>query len=404
MVDDEPFPAAPRGRTRNPGSQSALRRRNQLHLIEQLVKGGTATQAELARRTGLSTATVSNIVKSMAAENLVTLTPVTSSGRRALAVRYNGDGAIAAGIDFGRTHVRVVLADTGYHVVAEEEVPLPRGHQAAEGIQTAAQLLNKLLAEAGIDRSQLTGAGAGIPGPIDSRDGKVIKGSILPEWVGINLQFELEKALKIPVFVDNDANLGALAQLTWGEHGGVANLVFVKVGSGIGSGMVLNGALFHGSFGVTGEIGHSTIDEHGTICRCGNRGCLETVASTTTMVELLSRGQDRRISTADILSQAAEGDPATRRAIDDAGMAIGRALANVANLIGPEVIVIGGPLTGLGEHLLAPIRRGLLRYTLPAIGESLVLAMSQLSARAEALGAAALVFQNDPPRTLHKAL
>lgn len=331
----------------------------------------------------------------MAAGGLVTLTPVTSSGRRAMSVRYIGDSAIAAGIDFGRTHLRVVLANTSYRVMAEEEIPLPRGHQAAEGIQAAAKLLDKLLSESGISRSQLIGAGAGIPGPIDSRDGKVIRGAILPEWVGINLHDELEKALKIPVLVDNDANLGALAQLTWGDHGGVPNLMFIKIGSGIGSGLILQGSLFHGSFGVTGEIGHVSIDDQGIVCRCGNRGCLETVASTATMVDLLSRGLPNLISTADILNQAAAGDPATLRVLDDAGMAIGRALANVANLISPDVIVIGGPLTSLGELFLAPIRRGLLRHAVPVIGASLVLKMSQLSTRAEALGATALVFQND---------
>lgn len=396
MADEDRSPHLTLSRTRNPGSQSSLRHRNQQRITEQLLKGGPATQADLSRSTGLSTATVSNIVKSMAAADLVTLTPVTSSGRRAMSVRYNGGSAIAAGIDFGRTHVRVVLADTGYHVVAEEEIPLPRGHQATEGIAAAAKLLEKLMTEAGVSRADLTGAGAGIPGPIDNRNGKVVHGAILPEWVGINLEKELRKALKIPVFVDNDANLGALAQLTWGDQGGVKNLVFVKIGSGIGSGIILNGALFHGSFGVTGEIGHVTIDEHGIICHCGNRGCLETVASTATMVAQLSRGLKTPISTADILSQAAAGDPATLRVIDDAGAAVGRALANVANLISPSVIVVGGPLAELGDVLLSPIRRGLLRHAVPVIGDSITLAMSPLRSRAEALGAAALVFQNDP--------
>lgn len=396
MLDDDKAPSSLSWRARNPGSQSALRSRNQQRVTAQLLKGGPATQADLARNTGLSTATISNIVKRMAAANLVSLTPVTSSGRRAMSVRYNGDSAIAAGIDFGRTHVRVVLANSGYHVVAEEEVPLPRGHQAAEGIHAAAKLLDQLMDQSGISRAQLMGAGAGIPGPIDHRSGKVIKGAILPEWVGINLHQELEKALKIPVFVDNDANLGALAQLSWGEHSGVSNLMFVKIGSGIGAGLVLNGTLFHGSFGVTGEIGHVTINEQGLICRCGNRGCLETIASTATMVDLLSRGLKTPISTADILGQAAAGDPATLRVIDDAGMAIGRALANVANLISPNVIVIGGPLTELGELLLAPIRRGLLRHAVPVIGQSIDLTMSRLTVRAEALGAAALVLHQEP--------
>lgn len=396
MADEDRSSNVTTSRASNPGSQTSLRLRNQRRLTEQLLKGGPATQADLARSTGLSTATVSNIVKSMAAADLVTLTPVTSSGRRAMSVRYNGDGAIAAGIDFGRTHVRVVLANTGYHVVAENEVPLPLGHRAAEGITAAADLLEKLMAEARVSRAQLIGAGAGIPGPIDNRNGNVIRGAILPEWVGINLHRELEDALKMPVFVDNDANLGALAQLTWGDQSGVRNLVFVKIGSGIGAGIVLNGELFHGSFGVTGEIGHVTIDEHGTICRCGNRGCLETVSSTAVMVEQLSRGRKVPISTADILSQAAAGDPATLRIIDDAGTAVGRALANVANLISPSVIVIGGPLAELGEVLLSPIRRGLRRHAVPVIGDSITLAVSPLRSRAEALGAAALVFQNDP--------
>lgn len=396
MLDDEKPNTPAHQPARNPGSQSALRSRNQQRLTQQLLKGGPATQANLARSTGLSTATVSNIVKSMAAAGLVTLTPVTSSGRRAVSVRYIGDSSIAVGIDFGRTHVRVVLANTGYQVLAEEEAPLPRGHQAAEGIQTASHLLDKLMKLAGISRAQLIGAGAGIPGPIDSRSGKVIRGSILPEWVGINLHDELEKALKIPVFVDNDANLGALAQLTWGDQGNVQNLMFIKIGTGIGSGLILGGTLFHGSFGITGEIGHVTIDEHGMICRCGNRGCLETVASTATMVDLLSRGQSQPISTADIISQAAAGEPATLRVLDDAGMAVGRALATVANLISPDVIVIGGPLAGLGELFLAPIRRGLLRHAVPVIGESIGLKVSHLASGAEALGAAALVFQNEP--------
>lgn len=394
MPHDDRSTHAKASRSRRPGSQSALRRRNQQRLTEQLLKGGPATQAELARRTGLSTATVSNIVKSMADEGLVSIAPVTSSGRRALSVRYTGDGAIAAGIDFGRTHVRVVLANTGYHVVAQDEVPLPLGHEATESISAAAVLLEKLLAGAGLSRSQLSGAGAGIPGPIDLRSGKVIQGAILPEWAGIKLREQLQQALQVPVFVDNDANLGALAQLTWGEQGGVSNLVFVKIGSGIGAGLVLDGRLFHGGFGVTGEIGHVSINEHGIVCRCGNRGCLETVASTTTMTESLSRGRTRPVTVADILNQAAAGDPATLRVIDDAGMAIGRALGNVANLVSPDAIVIGGPLTGLGELLLEPIRRSLLRHAVPVIGDNIVLAMSQLSSRAEALGAAALVFQD----------
>ncbi|WP_427016618.1 ROK family transcriptional regulator [Pseudarthrobacter sp. P1] len=376
-----------------PGSQSALRQLNRARITEALATGGPATQAELSRITGLSTATVSNIVKSMATDDLVTVRPTTSSGRRALSITLNTQGAVAIGIDFGRTHVRVVLANIGHQIVAEESAPLPLGHHAEEGISTAAALLERLLVEAKIPRRSIVGAGAGIPGPIDSRTGTVVQGAILPEWVGINLLDRLEEALDLPVFVDNDANLGALAQVTWGPHAGVGNLMFLKIGSGIGAGLILNGAPYYGFVGVTGEIGHATINEHGLVCRCGNRGCLETVATTAIMIELLSRGAPEPIGTTEIVAQALARDSATLRVIEDAGMAIGRAIGNVANLINPEVIVVGGPLAELGDIFLDPIRRGLLRHTVPVVGESTTLVMSSMGDRAEALGAASLVFR-----------
>lgn len=385
-------PRSMRSNPKNPGSQSALRQLNQQRIIETLM-GGPATQAELARQTGLSTATVSNIVKIMQDSGLASTEPITSSGRRALNVRLNSNGAVAVGIDFGRRHLRVVLASLSYHVIAEESVMLPLGHQAEEGIQAAVVLLEKLMRESGVDRSAIVGAGVGIPGPIDRRTGTVAQGAILPEWVGINILQHLEDTLKFPVYVDNDANLGAWSEVTWGPHTGVENLMFLKIGSGIGAGLILNGAPYYGNVGITGEIGHATIHEQGLVCRCGNRGCLETIASTTTMIELLSRREDRPLTPADIVSKALAKDPATLRVVDDAGLAVGRALGNVANLINPEVIVVGGPLAGLGGLLLDPIRRGLVRHAVPVIGETTTLTMSSLGDRAEALGAAALVFQ-----------
>ncbi|WP_164201578.1 ROK family transcriptional regulator [[Micrococcus luteus] ATCC 49442] len=386
-------PRPTKSRPKNPGSQSALRQLNQQRIIETLMSG-PSTQAELARQTGLSTATVSNIVKIMQDNGLASTEPTTSSGRRALNVRLNSNGAVAVGIDFGRRHLRVVLASLSYHVIAEESVLLPLGHQSDEGIRAAVVLLDKLIAESGIDRSALVGAGVGIPGPIDRRTGTVAQGAILPEWVGINILQHLEERLEMPVFIDNDANLGAWSEVTWGPHTGVANLMFLKIGSGIGAGLILNGAPYYGTVGITGEIGHATIHEQGLVCRCGNRGCLETIASTTTMIELLSRGEDPPLSPADIVRKALARDSATLRVVDDAGQAVGRALGNVANLINPEVIVVGGPLARLGNLLLDPIRRGLIRHAVPVVGETTTLTMSSLGDRAEALGAAALVFQH----------
>lgn len=386
-------PSVPVGeRSRKPGSQSALRQLNEQRIIAALMSAGSCTQAELSRFTGLSTATVSNIVRTMTESGLVSTSPTTSSGRRALSVRLNSNGAVSVGMDFGRRHVRVVLASLGYHLIAERAVALQVGHRAEESLAAGYELLGELLEQNGVSRKAVVGVGVGIPGPIDRRTGTVVAGAILPEWVGRNLLLELEKSLGLPVFLDNDANLGALAQVTWGPHSAVENLVFVKIGSGIGAGLILDGSPFYGHVGITGEIGHATIAEHGLMCRCGNRGCLETVASTAVMIELLSRGGDP-VTTEEIVRRALAGDAATLRVIDDAGAAVGRALANVANLLNPEVIVVGGPLAGVGELLLDPIRRGLVRYAVPVVGDTTSLAMSSLGDRAEALGGAALVLQ-----------
>lgn len=376
---------------RNPGSQTALRDRNVKRVIEALRAEGACTQAELARCTGLSTATVSNIVHSMVDRGLATTSPTTSSGRRARLVRLDGRGAIQVGIDIGRRHVRVVLASLGFDVIAERSVALPRGHRAEEGVGAAANLLSALLEENAVDPGCVLGVGVGIPGPIDRRSGTVVGGAILPEWVGLDVVRAFDARLPFPVYIDNDANLGALAEVTWGAHTSAANLVFLKMASGIGCGLVVNGAPFHGNIGIAGEIGHAAISDTGPLCRCGNRGCLETVASTSMMIDALGGAESAPITVEDIVRHALDGDTATLRVLDDAGFAVGRALAIVVNLINPEVVVIGGPLAVLGEILLGPIRRGLLRYAVPLAGETTTLAVSSLGERAEVLGAVALV-------------
>jgi predicted NBD/HSP70 family sugar kinase len=377
----------------NPGSQGALRHLNQERLFEFLLSNGPSTQAELARGTGLSTATVSNIVRDMAAKGVVATSPVNSSGRRALLVRLTDTGDIAVGVDFGRRHVRIVLATLGYEVLAEESVVLPLGYDVSESLHAAAGLLDRLLEGNGFERQSVLAVGVGVPGPIDRRTGTVIQGAILPEWVGVNLR-DLEDAFHFPVVVDNDANLGALAEVTWGENRGIRNLIFVKIGTGIGAGLILNGQPYYGYLGITGELGHTPVAEHGIICRCGNRGCLETVASTTVMLDSLSRGSGAAVTTAEIVTGGLARDPATLRVVGDAGAAIGKAIANIANIINPEIVLIGGPLAGLGDTLLDPIRHGILQNAIPAIGETTTLRMSSLGDRAESLGAAAIVIQS----------
>ncbi|SDM61449.1 Sugar kinase of the NBD/HSP70 family, may contain an N-terminal HTH domain [Cryobacterium flavum] len=380
--------------TRNPGSQSALRLSNQQRILSNLVSSGPTTQADIARNTGLSNATVSNIVKVLVERGLVSTSPTTSSGRRAQLVSLKStDGAVSVGIDFGRRHVRIIVATVDYRVIGEKDVEIPLGYTAAEALDIAANLLTSTLLQAGVQRSAVLGVGVGVPGPIDSRTGTVVKGAILPEWVGVTVRM-VEESFELPVYLENDANLGALAESTWGPHAGTPTVVFIKVGTGIGAGLIFNGRPFLGHIGLTGEIGHTPIHEHGLLCRCGNRGCLETVASTAIMIDMLSRALDRPVRTRDIVRLVLAGDERAIRVVDDAGFAVGRSIAAIANLVNPHTIIVGGPLADLGEMLLSPIRRGLQRYAVPMIVETTELVMSSLGERAEALGGAALVLQH----------
>ncbi|MCU1551346.1 MAG: ArsR family transcriptional regulator [Glaciihabitans sp.] len=393
-----PRPPGTRDGSGQPGSQSALRLSNQERIIRTLLDLGPLTQAELSRQTGLSTATVSNIVRALLDRELVTTSPVTSSGRRAVAVSVSGNGAVAVGIDFGRRHTRVVVASLAYELIAEEAIETDLEQDARGRLDAAATLLAHALAKADRPRASVLGVGVGIPGSIDLRTGTAADSSILPEWDGVS-EDAIASRLKLPIYLDNDANLGALAEVTWGPHTGTANLVFVKIATGIGAGLILNGTQHRGSIGVTGELGHTPIHEHGLLCRCGNRGCLETVASTSMMLELLRRSSVPSATTGDIVRNGLAADRATLRVIDDAGLAIGRSLATIANVVNPEKFIIGGPLAGLGEVFLAPIRQGFERYAIPVVADATILAMSSLGDKAEALGAASLVLQQPGSHT-----
>lgn len=383
---------APRS-PRAPGSQSALRARNQEAVLRALV-AGPSTQAELGRVTGLSGATVSNIVRALTQNGAVSTEPTTSSGRRAVAVRLNELGSMVAGVDIGRRHVRVVLATAGYRLVGERVCELPLGHTADEGMAAAERTYRELLGEHQIDPSAVVGGGVGLPGPIEEETGVVLDGTILPEWVGIDVGTELSKRLGVPVILDNDANLGARAEISWGDFQGIRDLIFVKVGTGVGAGLIIGGTQHYGASGIAGEIGHSTIDYRGPTCRCGNRGCLETYSSTAVMIDALRAGRGAT-GTQDVVDLALEGDPATLRVLDDAGVALGRVVAGLANFVNPQVVVIGGPLAPVGDAFLEPIVRSFRKHAIPVISESTHLVMSGLGDRAEALGAASLALQSE---------
>ena len=191
--------------------------------------------------------------------------------------------------------------------------------------------------------------------------------------------------------MDNDANLGALAEFVWGAGKGKSEVAYIKVSTGIGAGLISGGRLQHGVGGTAGEIGHTVIADGGPVCRCGNRGCLETLASTRSIAELLSASRAEQISSRRVLELCAAQDAAAQRLIGDAGRAIGVAVANLCNLLNPECVIVGGDLSAAGETLLEPLRETVRRNAIPSAVEDLEIVTGVLGERAELLGALALV-------------
>ncbi|MEC3997683.1 ROK family transcriptional regulator [Actinacidiphila sp. DG2A-62] len=383
-----------------PGSQSSLHRANLERVVRAVRLAGSLTQAEIARSTGLSAATVSNIVRELRDNGTVQVTPTSSGGRRARSVALSGDAGIVVGVDFGHSHLRVAVGNLAHQVLAEQSEPIDVDASASEGFDRAEQLVGRLVESTGISRGKVLGVGLGVPGPIDVETGTLGSTAILPGWIGINPRQELADRLGVPVQVDNDANLGALGELVWGGGRGVKDLAYIKVASGVGAGLVIDGRIYRGPGGTAGEIGHITLDESGPVCRCGNRGCLETFTAARYVLELLRGSHGEGLTIPKMVQLGREGDPGCRRVIGDVGRHIGMGVASLSNLLNPSRVVLGGDLAEAGELVLGPIRESVSRYAIPSAAQRLSVMPGALGARAEVLGALALVLSEMGDSTL----
>src|SRR5215213_9461247 len=383
------------------GSTPSLRASNRLRVIQALQILGVTSRADLARHTGLSRSTVSTIVAALQAEGIVVDRDPDGrfpggGGRPPAPIALYPAAGLAIGVDFGKRHLAVALADLSHELLAEEWREMPDDYDANTGIERAAELVELVLGAAGADRGRVLGVGMGLPGPVH-RSGVVGSSAILPGWAGTHPAELMSERLSMEVWLGNDANLGALAEATWGAGRDAYGLVYLKLATGIGAGVVLGGRLFEGAGGTAGEIGHTSLDETGDICRCGSRGCLETYASGTAIAALLTRSLKEPLSLDDVLARALEGDPGCRRALADAGRHIGAAVADLCNLINPERIVVGGSMAVAGDVLLDPLREAVGLRAIPSAAEDVVIVPGELGERAELLGAVALVLHEAGP-------
>jgi glucokinase-like ROK family protein len=380
-------------------SGGVLRERNCTLVIDALRRRGLASRSDLARMTGLSRTTVGSLVADLQACGLVVEESdgdrQPSRGRPPVFLRLDRSAGVAVGIDFDHDRVRVALADLSSEVLGEDCEEIDVDHSASDAIDAAVEIIEALRVAAGVGPDQLLAAGVGLPGPIDVRDGTVGSVTILPGWAGVSARDLLARRLGLPVEVDNDANLGALAEVSFGAGRGLSDVIYVRLGSGVGAGLLIRGRLHHGAAGLAGEIGHVQVNPDGVVCRCGNRGCLETVAAEGAIRALLRPARGHEVSRREVLELVAAQDLGATRVVNDAGRAIGRVLADLCNALNPEAVIVGGELGEAGEPLLDGIRAAIDRFALPGAARVVDVRPGQLGEHAEVLGALALVTQSD---------
>jgi predicted NBD/HSP70 family sugar kinase len=377
-------------------SADAVREFNVARVLAAVRDGAATSRAELGAVTGLARSTVSGIVAELLAGGaLVEATPDGDrrAGRppRLLQVAPRNEYAVA--VDFGHSHCRVGIVDSAARIVLDDARTLDVDASAEQALAHAGRMIDGLLAALGPDRSRVVGGAIGLPAPVNARTGMVGPGNVLPKWANRHPAEELQRRLGLPISVDNDANLGALAELEFGAARGLADLIYVKASTGIGAGLVLGGRLHRGSTGRAGEIGHVPVEPNGLLCRCGNRGCLETVASMTHVLATMQPRHDRPLSVAGLVELVAARDAGALRVLGDAGRLIGRVLADLVNNLNPELIILGGELSLAGKPVLDGVRESIDRYVQPVMARDLRVDVSGLGADAQLLGAAALALR-----------
>ena len=373
------------------GSLESLRERNRRRLLDMLRRHGSASRADLARLTGLSRSTVSTLVADLQASGMVVEREpddrVPQQGRPPTLLTLDRSAGLVLGIDFAHERVHVAIADLSRTILAESGHELDVDRSAEQALAAAIRLSDEVVAAAGVDDDRILGVGVGLSGPIDVAEGIVHAGKILPGWAGVRPVDELGARLGLRVHLDNDANLGALAEVTFGAGMGARDAIYIMVSGGVGAGLILGGELYRGTGGTAGELGHVLVDEAGPICRCGNRGCLEMMAGGRAIIELLRPGHGDDLTLDEVIALVHDGDSGARRAIADAGRVLGRSVAAIVNAFNPELIIVGGALSAAGDVLLDPLREAVHRYAIPSAAEDVRITCGVLGDRAEVLGA-----------------
>ena len=381
-------------------------------LILLIRRFGELTKADLVDHTNYSRTKITSCIDSLVSKKIIRTNGSSefTGGRRSRTYSLNGEMGLVAGVDIGATSIDVVLSDFSGNMIARygesaivREGPLPILNKVSE-------IINRIILENGMDPEKLTGIGIGVPGPVDFLLGTVLSPPIMPGWDRFPIIATLQESFPLAnIVIDNDVNVMALGEVTLGAARGIENLIFLKIGTGIGAGIICGGRIYRGSNGCAGDVGHICADKNGPICSCGNTGCLEAVASGPAIAE---RGKNFAISgnspilnkyldlnggtmrAEDVGDAAREGDLIAIEIIRTSGEMIGDVLASLVNFYNPSMIVIGGGVSNIGNLLLSSIRQGVLNRSLPLATRDLRIVFAAIGPDAGVTGAVSLALDH----------
>lgn len=369
---------------------------NRLLILNYIREHRTVPRSDLARYTGLSRTTIGNIVDELVKEDAIHEGVNDADGdRRTIPLSFNATAGYALGCSLGRNHLTMILADLTASILQRADIPFATIEEGSGvGLSHLVRELKAFVARQHVAWDKIVGVGLGVVGPLDLSLQKATVPTTFSGWEGVNIKRALTEALGIPVHLDNNGNMGALCESRYGAGRGVRDMIYVKIGSGIGGGLILNGQLYRGGNGNAGEIGHMPVEYNGTLCHCGHFGCLETVAGSRGIILEAHRLAPEVTTIVQAIEAARAGNAACLHALERAGNYLGFALASLVNIFSPSLIVLDGSTMQAGDIILKPLLATLEAHSLQASFATLHVVLAELSGVAIALGGVASVLDD----------
>ncbi|MGD9092857.1 MAG: ROK family transcriptional regulator [Anaerolineales bacterium] len=381
------------------GNRKLIQAINRSAVLNTIKTHGPISRTDIAQHTGLSAATVSGITAGLLKSELILEKAIgnSSGGRRPILLELNPSGGYVIGLKLSEEKVTGALTDLEATVIRKHTDVLD-DHSVEIAVETMNRVVQLLLAEGEVDAEQFLGIGVGLAGIIDARGG-ILRYSPIFGWHDVPLAEMLQSRLQVPVYIDNDVNTLTITEQWFGKGQGVDNFLTITIGRGVGMGIVVNGQIYHGGKGGAGEFGHTVMDPRGAVCGCGNRGCLETFVSDPALLRMAVDSYERgdmsnKVASMDeLLARAQRDDPGAINVFARAGKVLGRAVANLINVLSPELIIISGEGVRADDLLFEPMRASISEHVMSDLSADTQIQIDVWDDDAWARGAAGLVLR-----------